>query len=982
MDISLKNQFINSDVFNGLSSDTREKLCKNLTLIRFDLGSTIIEDETIPGNILFINNGFARLIGEAGGRKTSFGRFGPGSILGAPSILSGRSCEYFISSEIVDAFSIDEESWIELYKTSEEFKSWCDHYLWDQEIIHLVKKLYELSPKTNISFQDSVNQALKEAILVEPIEYKVKEAIDDNRDVFLCSSWDKNSGDCRKIDNFDYDFSSSIFTPRLISLPSLLTNQIINNSDNSALKKTNLNIINTQDALISDKNSSTISKFYSNSNLLDNIKVITKKDKNEQIVACFRMLSALLNIPHRNDAIERVVSDITLSGQKPNLQVFGHIAASLGLRVFKAKVSINDCFRLQTPSLVEWKGVLSIIVKSNKDGLTIVSPADGVLDINENDLKENFENDFEYLILEKIRTTPIDRFGPSWFIPVIKKYKNVLIQVFIASFVVQLFTLANPLIIQVIIDKVINQRSLDTLQVLGIALLVLTLVEGILASLKTFLFVETTNRIDQKLGSEVIDHLLRLPLEYFDKRPVGELGTRIGELEKIRNFITGTGLSTILDSIYSLIYIGVMLLYSTYLTIIALIVLPIQIGLTILGAPLFRKQFRETAEDNAKTQSHLIEVITGIQTVKAQNIETTSRWRWQDLYSKYIASSFKKTITGTALTQASQVLQKISQLLVLWIGASMVLEGKLTLGQLIAFRIISSYVTQPILRLTTIWQNVQELRVSFERLGDVINTNTESDENDKGKLALPPVDGCVKFDDVSFNFQYSPKNVLSNINLEITKGSFVGIVGRSGSGKSTLMKLLSRLYSPNQGKILIDGYDIEKIELYSLRRQIGIVPQEPLLFAGTVTENITGDNEECSESEIVAAAKLAEAHEFIMEMHSGYNTRLGERGSSISGGQRQRIAIARTLFNKPKILIFDEATSALDFETERKVVSNLKDNFKGSTIFFITHRLATVSKADMIVMMENASISEMGDFDHLMNKKGNFYSLYNQQESL
>ena len=218
--------------------------------------------------------------------------------------------------------------------------------------------------------------------------------------------------------------------------------------------------------------------------------------------------------------------------------------------------------------------------------------------------------------------------------------------------------------------------------------------------------------------------------------------------------------------------------------------------------------------------------------------------------------------------------------------------------------------------------------------------------------------------------------------MEIPKGSFVGIVGKSGSGKSTLMKLISRLYSPNEGKILIDGYDIEKIELYSLRRQIGIVPQEPLLFAGTVTENITGDNEECSESEIVEAAKLSEAHEFIMEMPSGYNTRLGERGSSISGGQRQRIAIARTLFNKPKILIFDEATSALDFETERKVVLNLKDNFKGSTIFFITHRLATVSKADMIVMMENASISEMGDFDHLMNKKGNFYSLYNQQESL
>ena len=439
-------------------------------------------------------------------------------------------------------------------------------------------------------------------------------------------------------------------------------------------------------------------------------------------------------------------------------------------------------------------------------------------------------------------------------------------------------------------------------------------------------------------------------------------------------------MSTILDAGYSLIYIGVMLLYSSYLTFIALIVLPIQVALTIIGAPLFRKQFRESAEDNAKTQSHLIEVITGIQTVKAQNIETTSRWRWQDLYSKYIASSFKKTITGTVLNQTSQVLQKISQLLVLWIGASMVLDGQLTLGKLIAFRIISGYVTQPILRLTTIWQNVQELRVSFERLGDVINTNTESDENDRGKLSLPNVSGLVKFNNVSFNFQYNLKPVLNNINLDIPVGSFVGIVGKSGSGKSTLMKLLSRLYSPNEGIITIDNYDIDKVELYSLRRQIGIVPQDPLLFAGTITENISGDNDECSEQEIVEAAKISESHDFIMQMSSGYNTKIGERGSSISGGQRQRIAIARTLFNKPKIVIFDEATSALDFETERKVVTNLKDNFDGCTIFFITHRLATVSKADIIVMMEDGCISETGTFDHLMSQKGTFYSLYKQQE--
>ena len=975
MDNSILSYFINSEVFKNLSISIKEKLSKNLKLIKYSLGDTIIEKDTIPGNILVIKNGSARLIGETDGKRCSFGKFGPGSLLGAPSLLSGRPCEHFIASEDLEVFSIHEDIWIDLYSNSIEFKNWCDNYLWPQEIIHLVRSLDKISAKTTIDLQEKIKKAINSALLVNPNVLNFKSIFEDNRDIYLCTSWDTRYKDCQKIEQLDLDFNAKIFSPRLISIPIDLSNEIIQDYEKILINK---NI--SDDSNFARSFSNPISKYNTDIPLEERVKIIIKKELKEQISACFEMVSNIFNIPLRKDSIDRVVTDIISQGNRPTLQNYGQIAASLGLRVIKANVSINDGVRLQVPSLIEWEGTLSIIIKSNNEGILIASPAKGFINVSVNEFTNHFQEGIEYLIVEKIRTTPVDRFGPSWFLPIIKKYKNVLIQVVIASFVVQLFTLANPLIIQVIIDKVINQRSLDTLQVLGIALLVLTLVEGVLGSLKTFLFVETTNRIDQKLGSEVIDHLLRLPLEYFDRRPVGELGTRIGELEKIRNFITGRGLSTILDAGYSLIYIGVMMLYSTYLTIIALIVLPIQVALTIIGAPLFRKQFRESAEDNAKTQSHLIEVITGIQTVKAQNIETTSRWRWQDLYSKYIASSFKKTITGTVLNQTSQVLQKISQLLVLWIGASMVLDGQLTLGQLIAFRIISGYVTQPILRLTTIWQNVQELRVSFERLGDVINTNTESDENDRGKLSLPNVKGLVEFSNVSFNFQYNFKPVLNNINLQIPIGSFVGIVGKSGSGKSTLMKLLSRLYSPNQGKILIDNYDIDKVELYSLRRQIGIVPQDPLLFAGTITENISGDNAECSEEEIVVAAKLSESHDFIMQMSSGYNTKIGERGSSISGGQRQRIAIARTLFTKPKILIFDEATSALDFETEKKVVTNLKEKFKGCTTFFITHRLATVNKADIIVMMEDGCISEVGNFDYLMNQNGSFCSLYKQQE--
>ena len=602
-----------------------------------------------------------------------------------------------------------------------------------------------------------------------------------------------------------------------------------------------------------------------------------------------------------------------------------------------------------------------------------------MVSLTTSELQTSFPEGIELLLMERSNATPEQNFGPGWFWPALKRYRGVLTQVLAASFVVQLFTLANPLLIQVIIDKVITQRSLDTLQVLGIALVVVTILEGVLGSLKTFLFAETTNRIDQRLGAEVIDHLLRLPLGYFDRRPVGELGTRVAELEKIRNFLTGQALTTILDAAFSIIYILVMIVYSWLLTLIALSVLPIQVGMTLLGAPLFRRQFRAAAEENAKTQSHLVEVLTGIQTVKAQNVEMVSRWRWQEFYSQYIARTFEKTITGTALNQTSQVLQKISQLMVLWVGASMVLKGELTLGQLIAFRIISGYVTQPLLRLSTIWQQIQELRVSFERLADVIDTPEESDEVDKSKVMLPPLEGQVRFENLSFRFRPGQPEVLKDVNLEIKPGTFVGIVGQSGSGKSTLMKLLPRLYSPEEGRILIDGYDIDKVELYSLRRQIGIVPQDPLLFSGTVSENIALTNPEASSEEIVRAARLANAHDFIMELPSGYSTSVGERGASLSGGQRQRVAIARTLLSNPKLLVMDEATSALDYETERKVCDNLLENLNDRTVFFITHRLSTIRNADTIVMLDKGAVVELGTHEELMDHRGRYFALYRQQ---
>ena len=433
-----------------------------------------------------------------------------------------------------------------------------------------------------------------------------------------------------------------------------------------------------------------------------------------------------MDVPFRKDSIEKTIRDLIQRGNEPSLHVIGQLVAGMGLHASGACVPSSLCTRINVPCMISWKGGFGLVVRSDANGLLVAHPNLGWLQLKPNDINDSLPDGMDIIFVDRTSTSPTAKFDFTWFLPAIKRYKSTLLLVLGSSFIVQLFTLANPLLIQVIIDKVISQRSLDTLQVLGVALVAVTVFEGLLSSLRTFLFTDTTNRIDMRLGAEVIDHLLRLPVGYFDKRPVGELGTRIAELEKIRNFLTGEALTTIIDACFSIIYILVMALYSWVLTLVALIVVPIQVFITLVGAPLFRKQFRQSAEENARTQSHLMEVLTGIQTVKAQNVEMVSRWKWQELYSNYISRTFEKTITGTALNQIGQVLQQLSQLMVLWVGAILVLNGELTLGQLIAFRIISGYVTQPLLRLSTIWQRIQELKVSFERLADIIDTTEES----------------------------------------------------------------------------------------------------------------------------------------------------------------------------------------------------------------------------------------------------------------
>lgn len=705
----------------------------------------------------------------------------------------------------------------------------------------------------------------------------------------------------------------------------------------------------------------------------------------EATLASLRMLARHFDLPFRRDVMRRIVADQVQRQDAAGIGLLQLAAMTdlMGLRASMLTLPESQLQRLPTPALVLQNGVPLVLWQIGSVDALVGDP--GQQQQQRRPLRGLGDRDdadrLTLLSLERSASTPRARFGFRWFLPAIQQHRLVLIQVLVASFFVQLFALLNPLLVQQIIDAVITQGNLSSLNVLGTLLVGMAVAQAVLGSLRTYLFTDTTNRIDISLGSWIIDHLLRLPLGYFARRSVGEVSSRIQELEKVRRFLTGTALTVVLDAVFSVIYIAVMLLYSVQLTLWSLMVVPLFVALTVLAAPITRAQLRDQAEANARVQSHLVETLGGMETVKGQGMEMHSRWRWQQLYGGQIQAGFRNTITSTATGSASRFLEQLSGLLVLWVGATLVLKGEMTLGQLIAFRILAGYVTGPLLRLGTLWQSVQETALSMERLSDIINHPEELEVAGEQLPPLPPLQGHIRYEGVSFRFASQGPLQLNHVRLEIPAGSFVGVVGSSGSGKSTLLKLLTRLYDPIEGVIRVDGYDISKVDLYSLRTQIGVVPQDSLLFDGSVMANLALTRPDAGFEDICQAAQVACAHDFIQALPAGYSSSVGERGAALSGGQRQRIAIARMVLKRPRLLILDEATSALDVDTEQQLTRNLMDTYRGSTVLFITHRLGSLRHADLILVMDQGALVEQGTHAELMELNGRYATLFRQQEA-
>ncbi|KIP15520.1 type I secretion system ATPase family protein [Burkholderia sp. MSHR3999] len=570
------------------------------------------------------------------------------------------------------------------------------------------------------------------------------------------------------------------------------------------------------------------------------------------------------------------------------------------------------------------------------------------------------------------------KFDFTWFIPAIVRYRRLLGEILLVSLVLQVIGLVTPMFFQVVMDKVLVNNAMKTLHVIAIGLICAMLFEAALTGIRSWVFAHTSSKIDVELGARLFHHLLALPLAWFQARRVGDSVARIRELENIRSFLTGNAMTLVLDLAFSVVFIAVMLWYSVWLTLIVVASIPLYLVLSLVFTPVIRARLNEKFNRGAENQSFLVETISGIDTVKAMAVEPRWIQKWERQLAAYVTAGLSVANAATIASGGVTLISKLVTAAIMWVGAMQVINGRMTVGELVAFNMLSGQVSGPILRLAQLWNDFQQVGISMGRLGDILNARTEVAGQ---KTRLPRLSGAITLDQVSFRYRPDASDVLRNVSLDVAPGEVIGIVGRSGSGKSTLTKLVQRLYVPDRGRVLVDGQDIAIIDTTSLRQQIGVVLQENTLFNRSVRENIALANPALPVEAIIEAAKLAGAHEFICELPEGYDTVVGEHGTGLSGGQRQRIAIARALIMNPRILIFDEATSALDYESEKIIQDNMRRICHGRTVLIIAHRLSAVREADRIVVMERGQIAETGSHAQLLQKAGGIYAhLYALQQ--
>ena len=978
--------------FQGLSAERLNWLASHCEARRYGLGDTLLYPGDGAEGVWIVVTGSLRSLGSIPCHEDSqprtLERLGPGAMAGWISLVHRTPLEHLRASTELDALFLPAPAWQELLAGEPTLQQWCNGQLPAAELLALLSPLAASDPAWMAASAQWPQLLAAAQVIGWPADAPPPElsALPDQL------HWYVSAPPAAPLPAAPDTWGTA---RRLIGLPLLVQDSELEDSSNPSLATPGSE---PTAALTQEPEASSAMVFHPGEYSLaplpgepvqaskpagdhPPLTLARAAGSREIPLAICLALSRYFAVPANRDALLEQIDAILQNQNQLNLINYGQLISGLGLRVVLSQIPGRQLRRVPTPALLMPHGQVGLLEGVDPGNLArILEPELGPIRLPIAELADADSGLVQLLLIERRPDSKTSRFSWAWFGPYLKPHRREILEVLATSAVVNTLALVTPLGLQVLIDQVSrNPDSGGALISISAVLLLSSLVGAIVRGLRSLIFTGVANHVDQATKSTILDQLVRLPQGFFDSRPVGQITYYFNQLDRLREFLISQSLTTVVDFGFSILYLAVLLAINPLLTLVTISTLPLFLILALVTNPMIEKLIERSIGEAVRTYSFLNEALTGIQTIKSQNAELKTRWEFQSRYSRFIGEDFKLRITGETITSLATFINDLNGLLVIGFGIYLVMQNQLTLGGFIAFRIISGYITGPLVKLVNTWQQFKQASQQLQMVGDVVDRTTEQTEQEASNIPLPPLVGAVSIRQVTFRFNEDAPLVLHNVNLEIPAGCFVGMVGSSGSGKSTVLKLLPRFYRPETGKVLIDGYDITKVELYSLRRQIGVVPQDSLLFDGTIKENLLLVKPDATAQDMIRAAKIACAHDFIMDLPQGYNSSVGERGAGLSGGQRQRMALARAVLQNPRMLILDEATSALDARTERQVCRNLFEAFRGRTVFFITHRLSTVRPADMIVLMDQGAVMEIGTHDQLMASQGWYYALYESQ---
>jgi len=926
---------------------------------RFGLGKQLVAPGDAPSGVWLIQKGSVRSLLQfpPNGDWRTVERYGPGTLVGWLGLLQNRAVEHLRTADLCEAHYLSTDRFLELWETHPDLRDWCSSQQPAAEVVDLLIHLCHANPARSNQLDE-----WKNVVSLNAIAHEASNHSDQDPQHIEGGNWYWPDGTI-----WPEPPSISSLSRRLIWLP---------NPPDLAMTA-----VSAQIDTIVQRSSVSLSASRSTNKRKEAISLQRASGRHDIPLAICQALALQYGVPFLRDNVRDEVEGLLQRQPRLNLLNIGQLLSNLDLSVSLAEIPLGQLERIPTPAVLEHRESIAILEGVEPDGrLRLLEPELGPLIVPAEDLLETNSDRLRLLLLRRRSDSKEQRFSWGWYAPFLKPHRRELIEVIATSAVVNVLALVTPLgIMRLINTQSGGNDSLDGVISIGVILIAATVVEAIASALRSLIFTGIANRVDMDTRETILDRLVRLPQTFFDNRPVGRITYYFNQLDRLRDFLIGKALTTILDFSFSILYLAVLFALNPLLTLVTLSTLPLFIVLAIIVNPIVEYQIGRTVDEGVKTNSYLTEALTGIQTIKSQNAELKTRWAFQDRYSRFIGEDFKLKVTGETISALAKFLGELSSIATMVVGIWLVTRNELSIGALFAFRIIGGKVTGPMVQLVQTWQQFKIQSRNLSLAADVVDRPTEQSDLQATNIPMPALQGRVCFEAVDFRYSETGPKILNNVSLDVPEGTFVGMVGGSGSGKSTLLKLLPRFYEPEQGRIQIDSLDISKVELYSLRRQIGVVPQDSLLFDGTIKENLLMVKPDASSEELIRAATIACAHEFIMELPQGYNSSVGERGAGLSGGQRQRMALARAVLQNPRMLILDEATSALDARTERQVCNNLFEAFRGRTVFFITHRLSTVRPADMIVLMEKGAVMEVGSHEQLMQRQGWYYALFKSQ---